>query len=346
MEGSVRMLVGNLRCVCFVWLVLSCGSGAAGNRADAGAGTGSSTGGLPQAGGAAQAAGSGGSGGSSQPTSGAGDAGRATIGGAGSGAGGSSGGSPASGAGTGGSIVPLPCEPSSGSAATAITLDGSNVKATNLNGLTFKGFGVLSANGTSELLMDYKSEHPEAYAQLLAILFGGEHPVMTHVKIEMGNDRNNSTGPDPATMRLASEAANVKRHPGFQLAADAKKLNPNLKVSILRWNAPGWVNTNDEVYTWFKATILAAYRTYGYMVDYVNPGLNERAADLNWTKQYAARLRDDDAGFENATERALYNAIQVVISDDVGIGSFGGNMTSDPSLRDAVSVAAYHYNTD
>src|SRR6187431_794966 len=346
MEGSVRMLVGNLRCVCFVWLVLSCGSGAAGNRADAGAGTGSSTGGLPQAGGAAQAAGSGGSGGSSQPTSGAGDAGRATIGGAGSGAGGSSGGSPASGAGTGGSIVPLPCEPSSGSAATAITLDGSNVKATNLNGLTFKGFGVLSANGTSELLMDYKSEHPEAYAQLLQILFGGDRPIMTHVKVEMGNDRNNSTGPDPATMRLASEAANVKRSPGFQLAADAKQLNPNLKVSILRWNAPGWANTNDKVYTWFKNTILAAYRGYGYMVDYVNPGLNERAADLAWTKQYASRLKADTTGFDNAAEQGLYQKIGVVISDEADLGSFGGTASSDATLRDAIAVAGYHYNTD
>ena len=41
----------------------------------------------------------------------------------------------------------------------------------NVNGLTFKGFGVLSANGTSALLMDYKAEHPEAYAELLDILF-------------------------------------------------------------------------------------------------------------------------------------------------------------------------------
>ena len=132
---------------------------------------------------------------------------------------------------------------------TSISIDGTNIKATNVNGLTFKGFGVLSANGTSALLMDYKAQHPAEYAKLLTILFGGTHPIMTHVKIEMGNDRNNSTGPDPATMRLASEAANVKRAPGFQLAADAKKLNPNLKVSILRWNAPGWVKTNDDIYT-------------------------------------------------------------------------------------------------
>ena len=42
----------------------------------------------------------------------------------------------------------------------------------NVNGLTFKGFGVLSANGTSAVLMDYKSQHPDVYATLLQILFG------------------------------------------------------------------------------------------------------------------------------------------------------------------------------
>ena len=230
--------------------------------------------------------------------------------------------------------------------ATSVSDDGNNIASANVNGLTFKGFGVLSANGTSELLMDYKSEHPDKYAELLKILFGGANPIMTQVKIEMGNDRNNSTGPDAATMRLASEAANVKRDPSFQLAADAKKVNPNLKVSILRWNAPGWVKSNDNVYTWYKNTILAAYRNYGYMVDYVNPGVNESAPDLTWTTQYGSRVKSDTSGFESTTEQALYNGIKVVISDEVGIGSFGGNMVSDATLRAAVSVAGYHYNTD
>ncbi|RAV05097.1 S-layer homology domain-containing protein [Paenibacillus sp. YN15] len=227
-----------------------------------------------------------------------------------------------------------------------VLLDGNDIKADNVNGLTFKGFGVLSANSTSALLMDYKAEHPEKYAELLQVLFGGEHPLMTHVKIEMGNDRNNSTGPDPATMRTADEAANVARHPGFQLAADAKAVNPQLKVSILRWSAPAWADNNDKIYTWYKNTILAAYRQYGYMADYVNPHINEHAADLTWTKQYAAKVRSDAEGFLSPEEKALYNRIEVVISDEVGIGSFGGSMISDAALREAVSVAGYHYNTD
>ena len=227
-----------------------------------------------------------------------------------------------------------------------IVVDGNNIRAGNVNGLTFKGFGVLSANSTSELLMDYKAQSPTAYMRLLQVLFGGENPVFTNVKIEMGNDRNNSTGPDPSTMRWESETPNVKRVQGFQLAADAKKVNPNIKVSLLRWNSPAWVNSNDKVYTWFKKTILTTYRTYGFMVDYVNPGLNERAADLAWTKAYASRVRADNADFANSTERSLYNQIRVVISDEVGVGSFGGNMINDATLRDAVAAAGYHYSPD
>ena len=82
------------------------------------------------------------------------------------------------------------------------------------------------------------------------------------------------------------------------------------------------------------------------MVDYVDPGVNESAPDLTWTKQYAAQVQADATGFNSATEQALYNAIKVVISDEAGLGSFGGSMVSDATLRSAVSVAAYHYNTD
>ena len=236
-----------------------------------------------------------------------------------------------------------------------VAVDANSIAASNVNGLTFKGFGVLSANSTSALLMDYKAQHPDRYAQLLQILFGGSHPIMNTVKIEMGDDRNTSTGPEPATMRTATEEADVAREPGFQLAADAKKYNPNLRVAILRWEAPAWASTNDKIYTWYKNTILAAYRQYGYMVDYVNPGVNESAADLTWTKQYADLVRTDTTGYVSTDpalagfrpgEADLYHQIKVVISDEASLGTFGGAMVSDPTLRDAVSVAGYHYNTE
>ena len=245
-----------------------------------------------------------------------------------------------------------------------VVVNGSDVAsaANNQNGLTFKGFGVLSANSTSSLLMDYKAQHPEAYWQMINVLFGGDNPIMNTVKVEMGNDRNTSTGPNAATMRSRDEYPNVKHEPGFQLAADALKVNPNVKVSILRWRSPAWVTGNDDVYTWYKNTILAVYREYGFMVDSVNPHINESGPDFNWTKEFKNRVSTDETGFVGAgtvkdlngndvqawssdTEKELFHKIRVVISDEVGTGSFGDDMLSDEELRDAVDIAGYHYNT-
>ncbi|OZG57360.1 glycoside hydrolase [Bifidobacterium tissieri] len=245
-----------------------------------------------------------------------------------------------------------------------VTVNGSDVAAAakNRNGLTFKGFGVLSANSTSALLMDYKAQNPEAYWNLINTLFGGDNPIMNTVKIEMGNDRNTSTGPNAATMRSSDEYPNVAREPGFQLAADAMKVNPNVKVSILRWRSPAWVKSNDDVYKWYKNTILAVYRQYGYMVDSVNPHINESGPNFAWTKDFANRVKTDEVGFIGAgttkdldgndvlawssdAEKEAFHKIRTIISDEVGTGSFGDDMINDEALRNAVDIAGYHYNT-
>lgn len=94
-----------------------------------------------------------------------------------------------------------------------IVVDGNDVRAGNVNGLTYKGLGLLSCNSTSNLLMDYKAEHPDRYWQLVRVLFGGRNPLIDHVKVEMGSDTNTSTGSDPATMRTADELADASRSP-------------------------------------------------------------------------------------------------------------------------------------
>lgn len=117
-----------------------------------------------------------------------------------------------------------------------IVISGADVdKATaNINGLTYKGFGMLNGNSTSNLLLDYKAEHSDQYWEMMRYLFGGEYPLFTHIKMEMGNDGNNSTGAEACTMRYENEEADASRSPGFVMAADAKKINPNVKISILR----------------------------------------------------------------------------------------------------------------
>ena len=226
----------------------------------------------------------------------------------------------------------------------SITVNGDDIRTSNVNGLTYKGFGLLSANSTSDLLMDYKAQNPEAYAKLLQYLFGGEHPIMTHVKLEMGNDRNNSTGTEASTKRSRNEMTNILRNPGWQLAADAKKINPDIKVSILRWNAPEWVSSIEDVYKWYKAAILAAYRQYGYMVDYINPNVNEgwnKNTDVNNTKKFAAWIAsENEKTIEDDTARALFQKIKLIVSDEAtGISAdIAATMKKDGAFYHAVDV--------
>ncbi|WEV64292.1 family 16 glycoside hydrolase [Bifidobacterium sp. ESL0732] len=255
----------------------------------------------------------------------------------------------------------------SGSDPIEVNVNGDDVAqaALNKNGLTFKGFGELSANSTSSLLMDYKAEHPQQYWQMIDVLFGGKHPLMNTVKVEMGNDRNTSTGPNASVMRGPNEYPDVAREPGFQLANDALKVNPRLKVSILRWEYPAWVGSDsnhDNIYKWYKNTILALYREYGYMVDSVNPHINEQKPDYAWTKDFANRVKTDESGFDgagtvkdldgrdvpawkDANEKESFHKIRTLISDEVGTGSFGAEMFKDADLMNAVDIAGFHYNT-
>lgn len=248
--------------------------------------------------------------------------------------------------------------------------------AKNRNGLTYKGFGVLSGNATSSMLMDYKAENPEAYWRLIRTLFGGPRPIMNTVKVEMGNDRNNSTGPNPCTMRDRDEYPAVERDPGFQLAADARTVQPDVRLSILRWMAPTWVHDNDDVYRWYKNTILAVYRRYGIMVDSVNPDVNERTADLEWVAEFKRRILTDDTGFEvsgsdldsnevarieagggraataadagwsSDEERELFRRIKVITSDEEVTGTFAGEVIAEPRYLAAMDVASYHYSVE
>ena len=135
-----------------------------------------------------------------------------------------------------------------------VTVTGAEVEqaAQNVNGWTYKGLGMLNGNSTSNLLLDYKAESPDAYWAMMRYLFGGDYPLFSNIKMEMGNDGNNSTGAEACTMRYEDEEADASRSPGFVMAADAKTINPNVKVSILRWGCPNWVNAYKGT-DWYAA---------------------------------------------------------------------------------------------
>ncbi len=246
------------------------------------------------------------------------------------------------------------------SADAEIVIDGNDVlyAADNVNGLTYKGFGVLSANSTSNLLLDYKTQSPQKYNELLEVLFGGEHPLMNHIKMEMGNDGNNSTGADSCTMRYEDEEADASRSPGFVLAADAKKINPDIKVSILRWEMPKWVQNYwdsnrtgkgfEAVYTWYKETILDAYEKYGYILDYIDPDKNETwSPDTEFIKWFSDRLKNDYDFPDYVPEevREQYRNTKIIASDENVSLNIVPDMRKDAALYEAVDAIGFHYST-
>ena len=231
--------------------------------------------------------------------------------------------------------------------------------AKNVNGLTYKGWGMLNGNSTSNLLLDYKSENPKQYWDMMEYLFGGEYPLFTHIKMEMGNDGNNSTGAEACTMRSEDEEADASRSPGFAMAADAKKINPNVKVSILRWGMPSWVqdkwNNNvdnqgyEAMYVWYRETIFDAYEKYGYVLDFVNPDTNETGnpdeAFIKWFKNRVANETEFPAYMDQAA-RDAYNNIRIIASDENKSLQIVPSMRADKDLYNAVDIIGFHYRTN
>ena len=155
----------------------------------------------------------------------------------------------------------------------------------------WRGMGMVSGNNSSRLLLDYKTQNPKQYQELLELIFGDKGCAVQHLKIEMGADINSSSGTEPCTMRSPDEKADVTRGAGFILAADAKKVNPNLTLDMLWWSEPLWIERENSLksgaqlpkekiyenrYLWYHENLVAAYETFGLKFDFVSATQNER----------------------------------------------------------------------
>ncbi|WP_312432473.1 bacterial Ig-like domain-containing protein [Lacrimispora sp.] len=235
----------------------------------------------------------------------------------------------------------------------AVTLDGSQIDKAN----TFGGFGSVTCNNTSRLLMDYKALHEDKYWQMMHLLFDKDNGAgLNHVKIEMGADVNSSSGTEPATMRSPDETPNVKRGAGFVFAADAKSINPDISVEILRWGEPRWTQEGigfedyenpkfEARYQWYRKTIDAVFDTYGYKITEVSPGQNERRKDypddFAWIKYCAKRFKEDGRNGIGAFD---YGEIKIVAADLYrGMNTTVDYLMKDAELRDLVDVISDHY---
>ena len=222
-----------------------------------------------------------------------------------------------------------------------IVIDGS--KANTAENYLYRGAGMVTGNNSSRLLIDYKTENPDAYWKILNYLFGEKGLAISHLKIEMGSDINSSSGTEPAVMRSEDEKADVTRGAGYQLAADAKTINPDLTLDMLWWSEPLWVTNAADVYAarykWYKETLAAAYETYGLQFDYVSATQNERSADNDWIKYLSKSLKaESDCPYD-------YSKIKIVAGEEVCSWWAAESMLSDPELMEAVDVVGSHYTS-
>ncbi len=215
---------------------------------------------------------------------------------------------------------------------------------------SFRGLGCVTGNGSSRLLLDYKRIHPEQYQEIMNLLFLPDYGAgLTHIKIELGADVNSSSGTEPCTKRNEDEKPDVTRGAGFQFAADAKKINPDITIDLLRWGEPYWVTKAFSEsqhsgfrarYQWYYETILAAYETYHLEFDFISPDVNETdQPDVDWLIYFSEKLKSEKhAPYD-------FSKIQIVASDEVGSIQIAKLMRENERLRNAVDVIGLHYTT-
>ena len=214
----------------------------------------------------------------------------------------------------------------------------------------FEGLGAVTGSGSSSLLRDYKLDHPDEYREIMDLLFKkGYGAGLCHVKVEMGSDVNSSSGTEPSIMRNDSDIPDITRCAGWQFAADAKKINPDITVDMIRWGEPRWVTdafTESAEsgyaarYKWYKAHLDAAYDVYGLKLDCISADASETdSTDPDWIIYLSDKLRSEKS------EKYDYSKIKIAASDEIGTWDIADKMLSDPKLRDAVDIITCHYNT-
>lgn len=220
----------------------------------------------------------------------------------------------------------------------SISVDGSKITNDSLR------LGMVSANGSSRLLMDYKSQNETAYWELIDHLFSKDTGIgLTHLKLEMGSDVDSSSGSEPATKRSADEQADVTRGAGFQLAADVKSRYPDVSIDLLQWGEPNFAHQGyASRYQWYKETLDAAYDTYGLEFDYVSACPNESGVtkdNIKWIKYFKKALTMERTG------RYDYSKIKLVAADEVTACAMAESMLKDEELLNAIDVLGIHYST-
>ncbi|MGC8553183.1 MAG: hypothetical protein ACP5O7_10005, partial [Phycisphaerae bacterium] len=216
------------------------------------------------------------------------------------------------------------------------------------SGRIFQGIGGESAGASTRLLVDYpKKQRDQILDYLFKPKFGAS---LQALKCELGGDMNSTDGTEPAYFRSRSEYEHPKAryfNRGYEtwLMKEARRRNPNIRLGLLQWGAPGWLgdkttphgNPIQKYYSQDNANYITRCvqclkKFDGITINFVGDW-NERKINLNWVLLLRKTL--DAAGLQK---------VHIELADYWRpIWNLAVRIKADPALFHAISAFGRHY---
>jgi Glycosyl hydrolase family 59 len=226
------------------------------------------------------------------------------------------------------------------SAVTAATFFGYLNDDSASLGSIFDGVGAITSNGETRLIYDYPEQQRN---DILDIFFTpGVGMALQILKIEVGSDVQSTLGTESSFQHNRGEKPACDRGIQFWYASEAKKRNPNIKIAVLEWSAPGWIGNgsffSDDNINYIVQFLECLSNDWNVTADYLGiwnePPISEVPID------YLLSLRKslDTAGFQHVK----------IDATDAGVGSaVSENLVKDllanSSLRTAIPIVSFHH---
>ncbi len=213
-------------------------------------------------------------------------------------------------------------------------------------GRVFEGIGGESAGASTRLLIDYpKKQRDQILDYLFKPYFGAS---LQALKCELGGDMNSTDGTEPAYFRSRSEYEHPKAryfNRGYEtwLMKEARKRNANIRLGLLQWGAPGWIDDHAAPHSTFfqryysqdNANYIARVvqclkRFDGIKINFVGC-YNEHDLNLKWVLLLRKAL--DAAGL---------TGVHIELADAWN-WNLAVRIKANPALFHAVSAVGQHY---
>ena len=214
-------------------------------------------------------------------------------------------------------------------------------------GRIFEGIGGESAGASTRLMVDYpKKQRNEILNYLFKPDFGA---ALQNLKCELGGDMNSTDGTEPAYFRTRAEyqhpkAAYFRRGYETWLMRQARKRNPNIRLGLLQWGAPGWLGDKHHAATDFTAKfysqdnadyiarVVQCLDKFDHIrINYVGCA-NERMWDVPWVLKLRRALDAD--GQEH---------VHIEMADFFQWNTLVHQVKINPAFAKAISAIGKHY---